>query len=315
MPSVWPIRIVRPSGEWARCESALRSTSGTGVPVGSEGASVQRRAKPSSQPVRTVRPSGGKRHGQNLARVMQGIAQGLPAGHLPEPRGPVLAAGHRQRTRSVQGYSQHLTLMLERAAEGGACAGVPESSRAVLTARDGDIPIAAQTHRPDRAVMTQAGAERPAAGGARDLAHSCLPDLHAPVVKIRGAVGGADEQLTRPVFSAPRVVRNGLADRPSRPEIPGPDRVVHLARCDGKLSVGPEAHLLDPALVAQRLAQGLLAGDVPELGGPVVAPGQDRAAVGAEGNGTNGPSVPQRVRPGSAAVRPARVEPSGPGWR
>src|SRR5262249_59233123 len=86
------------------------------------------------------------------------------------------------------------------------------------------------------------------------------------------------------------------------PESPAPHCLAPRARRDGDIPVGSEAHLLKPALVAQRLAQRLLVGDLPELGGTVVTSGQDRPAVGAEGDGTNRPAVPQRCTPRSAAV-------------
>src|SRR5262249_52019904 len=116
------------------------------------------------------------------------------------------------------------------------------------------------------------------------------------------SIGGAGEPPNRPVVPAPGVVRDRLTDHLSGPEIPEPDPAVALARRDGDIPVGPEDDLLNPALVAQRPAQGLLAGDLPDLGGAVVTSGQDRPAVGAEGDGTNRPAVPQRGTPGSAAV-------------
>jgi hypothetical protein len=84
---------------------------------------------------------------------------------------------------------------------------------------------------------------------------------------------------------------NRLTDQPSSSQIPEPDRVVDLAGRDGNIPVGPEFHLLNPTVVAQRLAQGLLAGDLPDLSGAVVAAGQDLPTAGAEGDGTNRSTV------------------------
>ncbi len=150
--------------------------------------------------------------------------------------------------------------------------------------------------------MTQGGAERLAVGRVPDLGTPLSPRPPRPGGQDRLSVGGAGEQPNRPVVPAPRGVRNRLTDHLSGSEIPEPDRVVALARRDGDIPVGPEDHLLNPALVAQRLAQRLLAGDLPDLGGAVVTSGQDRPSVGAEGDGTNRPAVPQRCTPGSAAV-------------
>ena len=150
--------------------------------------------------------------------------------------------------------------------------------------------------------MTQGGAERPAVGRVPDLGTLLLPRPPRPGGQDQFSVGGAGEQPSRPVVPAPWVVRHRLTDHLSGSEIPEPDRVVDLARRDGDIPVGPEDHLLNPALVAQRLAQRLLAGDLPDLGGAVVTSGQDRPSVGAEGDGTDRPAVPQRCTHGSAAV-------------
>src|SRR5262249_46200297 len=102
--------------------------------------------------------------------------------------------------------------------------------------------------------MTQGGAERPAVGRVPDLGTLLLPRPPRPGGQDQFSVGGANEQPSRPVVPAPWVVRNRLTDHLSGSEIPEPDRVVDLARRDGDIPVGPEGHLLNPALVAQRLA-------------------------------------------------------------
>ncbi len=135
--------------------------------------------------------------------MMQWIAHGLPAGDLPEPRGPVLAAGQRQRTRGVQGHGQHLTLVSQRTAAGLARARVPESSRAVVAAGHGDFPVAAQGHRPDVFIMTQRVAERPAVGRVPDLGTVLSPRHQRPGGQDPLSVGGAGEPPNSPVVQAP----------------------------------------------------------------------------------------------------------------
>src|SRR5262249_603646 len=141
-----------------------------------------------------------------------------------------------------------------------------------------------------------------AVGRVPDLGTLLSPRPPRPGGQDQSSVGGAGEPPRRPVVPVPRVVRHRLTNHPSGSEIPEPDRLVDLARRDGDIPVGPEGHLLDPALVAQRLAQGPLAGDLPDLGGPVVSPGQYRPAVGAEGDGANRPAVPQRCTRRSTVV-------------
>src|SRR5262249_6206669 len=136
-----------------------------------------------------------------------------------------------------------------------------------------------------------------------DLRALLSPSLPRSCGQDQRSVSGADEQLMgRPVIPAPRVVRNRLADHASGLEIPEPDRDVELARRDGDTAVGPEEHLLDPAVVVERLAQRLLAGDFPDLRGTVVTAGQDRPTVGAEGDGTYRPAVSQRCAQRSAIL-------------
>src|SRR4051794_32490945 len=99
--------------------------------------------------------------------------------------------------------------------------------------------------------MTQGWGERLAVGRVPDLGTLLLPRPPRPVGQDQFSVGGADETPTRPVARAPGVVRHRRPDRPSGSETPGRDRVVDLARRDGDIPVGPEGHLLNPALVAQ----------------------------------------------------------------
>ena len=84
--------------------------------------------------------------------------------------------------------------------------------------------------------------------------------------------------------------------------------MVPASRCHGP-AVGAERQVPDAVIVAENLAAGLSAGNVPEPGGVVGSGGRHGLAVGAEGSDPDLAVLPEHVNqsPGGDIPEPGRV--------